>query len=386
MTYTYFVVEIIIFLLFLYSRDKSERIENAGMIVACILWTLIFGLRAYCVGNDTPGYAAFFENRNIPGVGYGTVDFPGDTIESGFIIVSRILHFFSSSATFFFTAIAVTFFSGIYLVYRYGCRSNMIWCFLLSNIIGNTFICAISMMRQTMSISVLLISLFFFFRFYSKNQYELKLKKIYSNIDFILFVFLGAFSMLIHRTSFMIFGALLILALIKNNKTISSIIILVSFFSSFFISDVAGSVMDIALEGIRGLSDENISLLGDRYESTMGQSEGMSIIRALSYCVPLLVTIRYTDEKDVNSFFFKCLIAAFVCQLLFSTSYMMNRLSIVFFILGMSKFIPEAAMKKRGDLYWLYIYVTIYYMWRTFVGYGKWPATDTMLPYYFVWQ
>lgn len=386
MTYIFFIVEIILLLLFIYSRDKDKRVENVCMIIACILWTLIYGLRANCVGNDTLNYAFFYENRNIPGVGYGTVDIPGDQMEIGFIIISRILHCISDSTTFFFTVIAVCFFSCIYFLYRYGCHSNMIWCFLLLNITGNTFICTMSMLRQTMSICVLFIALVFFFNLYSRNQGKLNFKKNYKNINFLLFVGLSFFSILVHRTSLMIFAVIFILSFIKNSKTISTIAIVVAFICAFFYAEVPGLIMDMALGSIDEFSDEKISLLGNRYEHTMSQTEGMSVIRALSYCVPILVTIKYSEEKDVKSIFFKCMITAFVCQLMFSTSYMMNRLSVVFIVLGMCKFVPASAMTKGSKLFYFYILVTIYYLWRAFVAYGKWPITDSTLPYYFFWQ
>lgn len=383
MTYIFFVVEIILLLLFLYSKDKDRICERKCMIVACILWTLIFGLRAYCVGNDTPGYAAFFENRGTPYLGYGTVDCPGSTMEWGFVLVSRILHYISNSATFLFTSIAFCLFGCIYYIYVKGSSSNMVWCFLLLNIVGVTFINLIPMVRQTMSISLLFLSLLFFYRFY---DVQMKILHYFKNIYFWIFIVLLILSIFTHRTSIIIFGILLMLSVLKITRNLSYIIIIGAFVVSTFWGTIISETMDIILGNISGLKDENISLLGTRYEDTISDTHGISLIRKLSFMIPMVVTIRYTEEKELSSFFFKNLIVAFACIFLFSTSYMMNRLSVVFLVLGMCKFVPASAMTKGSKLFYFYILVTIYYLWRAFVAYGKWPITDSTLPYYFFWQ
>ena len=98
----YFVVEVIMLFLVLISYRKSTKVNNTLFAFSCFLWVIVFGLRGYNVGNDTSGYAAFFDGSNTSGLGYGTVDSPGETIEIGFVIFSQIIHFFSSSPTFFF--------------------------------------------------------------------------------------------------------------------------------------------------------------------------------------------------------------------------------------------------------------------------------------------
>ena len=335
------------------------------------------------VGNDSPNYAAYFENRNTPGVGYGTINYPGDSIEWGFIFITRLLHFISDSATFFFLAEAVTLFLCIYHIYRIGSKSNPVWCLLLLNIVGVAFFSLMPMMRQTLSICVLFLALFIFYRYY-ENKDIISRKQHFQVL--VLVASLAILSVFVHRSSMMIFGGLLVIVLWKNTRKLSYVIMLVSFIIAFSFGNIIGNVMDFALISISGVADEKIALLGERYESTMEDSVGMSVIRAISYLVPVLVTIKYSEENEIKSFFFKCMIVAFSCQILFSNSYMMNRLSIVFLVLGMCKFVPEAAMRKRSNLFVFYMVVTLYYLWRAFVAYGKWSDTDSTLPYYFFWE
>ena len=367
----------------MYSKDRGIKVTNKCLAISCILWTLIFGLRGYMVGNDSPNYAAYFENRNTPGVGYGTIDYPGDSIEWGFIAITRLLHFISDSATFFFIAEAVVLFFCIYHIYRIGSKSNSVWCLLLLTITGVTFFSLMPMMRQTLSICVLFLALFIFYRYY-ENKDIISRKKLFQVM--VLSASLAVLSVFVHRSSMMIFGGLFVIMLWKNTRKFSYIIMVASFVFAFFFGSLIGDLMDFALISISGFADEKIALLGDRYADTMANSEGMSLIRAISYLVPVLVTIKYSEENEIQTFFFKCMIVAFSCQLLFSQSYMMNRLSIVFLVLGMCKFVPQAAMKKGSNLYVFYIIVTLYYLWRAFVGYGKWPDTDSTLPYYFFWE
>jgi hypothetical protein len=61
------------FIIALLSRKMSQKNVAQWFAFVCILWALIFGLRGYHVGNDTIGYANFFQNKNIPYVNYGNV-------------------------------------------------------------------------------------------------------------------------------------------------------------------------------------------------------------------------------------------------------------------------------------------------------------------------
>lgn len=384
MTHIYFIANIFILFLFLYSFNRGKSTEKACIILSCVTWALLFGLRAYTVGNDTPNYAAYYENRNTPYIGYGTVDHPGDSIEWGFVAITRLLHTFSHSASFFFLVVAITLFFGIYKIYQKEAKSNATWCFLLLTITGLTFIGLISMMRQTMSISALLLSIYFFYSFQSEREKNWKCWT--KNMNLIFSISCAIISILIHRTSIMLFGGLLLLLLWKNNRKISFIAIISSFVISIFYGNIISNTMDIVLNFIGSISDDKIALLGNRYEDTMHDTAGSSLIRRFSYLIPVLVTIKYTEDKDLNSFCFKCMLVAFIGLFCFSVSYMMNRLVTVYLVLGMCKFVPPLAMKKGSKLHFFYISVTLYYLWRIFVAYENWPVTDSILPYYFFWQ
>ncbi len=384
MTYIYFIANIFVLFLSLYSANRRKSTEKTCMILSCVTWALLFGLRAYTVGNDTPNYAAYYENRNTPYIGYGTVEHPGDSIEWGFIAITRLLYTFSDSASFFFSVVAVTLFFGIYQIYSKESKSNMTWCFLLLTITGLSFIGLISMMRQTMSISIFLLSLYFFYSFHNQRETDWKCWK--KNMNLVFFISCAIFSILIHRTSIILLGGLLLLLLWKNNRKISYIAIISSFIISLFYGNIINYTMEFVLNFIGSVSEDKIALLGNRYEETMHDTGGASLIRRFSYLIPVLVTIKYTEEKDINSFCFKCMLVAFIGLFCFSVSYMMNRLVTVYLVLGMCKFVPPPAMKKGSKLYSFYMSVTLYYLWRIFVGYGNWPVTDSTLPYYFFWQ
>lgn len=146
------------FFLILFSYKKSIGKQNKCLLAICVLWSLVWGLRGYGVGNDTPEYAKYFNGTGIPFWGYGTVDCPGDTIEPGFIIIGKFLSLFSDSPTFFFLSVAILQFSAIYYLYKDRCAS--LWGLLFFFIVGLGYEAAIIATRQSLSLSLVLWSVY----------------------------------------------------------------------------------------------------------------------------------------------------------------------------------------------------------------------------------
>lgn len=257
------------FLLVMLTLKKRRVIENRNLLISCLLWALVAGLRAYSIGNDTLGYTAFFEGTNIKGVGYGTVQFPGDTIEWGFVTLSRFLYYFTENGTFFLLSNGFLVYLSIFLTYKdkmYG-----LWGFLIFMAIGNNFIVLNNAIRQSFSIGILLIGIYFIQKLPRKDKsisWYNYVKQPYGVIGLLCCVFAGT----VHRTSIMLFPLLALVWLIPMTKKLGYVCVSVAFIGSMFFASYIGSFFDAMLTLIGGMSNDNVALLGDRYADTFGET------------------------------------------------------------------------------------------------------------------
>ena len=168
------------------------------------------------------------------------------------------------------------------------------------------------------------------------------------------------------------------------SKRIGYSVVTGSFLVSIFFQSQIGVFFDNVLFFIGGFNNDIVSLLGDRYADTFGETSS-SFIRNLSWTIPCLLTLSFTDKEKIKSFYVKCYIFSVSAFLMFNASYMITRLNLVFLILGFTASLPDA-ISKNIKLRIFYILVTLYYLWRAYIGFEKWPITDSSLPYYFIWE
>ena len=378
----YFLIEIIMFLFVLLMIKSKKSVDNKMLFSCCLIWALVAGLRSYVVGNDTLGYTAFFENTNIGGVGYGTVRFPGDTIEWGFVAFSRILHKISESGTFFLLANGFLVYLSIYLIYK--SKKYGLWGLLLFMAIGNNFIALNTAIRQSVSIGFLLVGVYFISKLPRKDKtisWYRYVRQPYGLIGLLCCIF----AVTIHRTSIMLFPLFALVWFVPMTKKIGYTCIGSAFIISLFFSSYIAAFFDMMLGLIGGLSDDNVALLGDRYADSFGETSS-SLVRNLAWFIPCVVCLGSCDSAKIKSFNMKCYIFSVSVYLLFSASYMITRLNLVFLILGFVVAIPEK-VEHNEKLRMFYIIATVYYLWRAYAGFEKWPVLqDSSLPYYFFWE
>lgn len=369
------------FLVFAFNGTRKE--SNNALLFSCLLWAFIAGFRAYCVGNDTAGYTAFFEGTNYKGIGYGTVDMPGDTIEWGFVALSRFLHSLSSSGTLFLLVNGLIVYIAIFLTYRnlrYG-----LWGLLIFMTIGNNFIALNTAIRQSFSIGFLLIGLYFISRLPSKAKKMSWYRYLKQTPNCIIGIVCCLFAATIHRTSIMLFPLLGLVWFVPMTKKVGYACVGFAFIFSLFFSSYISTFFDSILLFIGGLSDDNVALLGERYEDSFGETSS-SFIRNLAWTVPCLCAVAYANKDKMKSFNMKCYVFSVCAYLLFSASYMVTRLNLVFLILGFAVAVPEQ-VEKNKKVRVFYILVTLYYLWRAYAGFEKWPFyQDSSLPYKFFWE
>lgn len=367
--------------LVLFSNKASSKQCNIFLLLCCSLWSLIFGLRGYNVGNDTPHYAGFFDGTNPAYGGYGTYKAPGETIEWGYIMINRFLSIFSSSATFLFLIHAFFLFSLIYILYKDKKSSimSLIWLFSFGSMLTVMMVA----MRQSFSVCFVLLSYILLAKLQEKNLSKKEmLKDKYFWFAFISFVF----SVTVHRTSIFFFPVLLVLYFVRLNKKIIYALIFMALIVAALYKDLLSNFFDMGMFLIGGVEDDKISLLADRYREDM-ENTGASFFSLIALISPVIVTTYLSKKNDINTLPYKSLIFGLVIFVLFSSSPVVSRIVLVFLILGYSVSVPKAVSKNRL-LFLFYFMVSSYYLWRSIAHFYDDLASknNTYIFYNFFWE
>lgn len=367
------------FFLILFSYKKTISKQNKCLLVVCVLWSLVWGLRGYGVGNDTPEYAKYFNGTGIPFWGYGTVDCPGDTIEAGFILIGKFLSIFSNSPTFLFLSVAILQFSAIYYLYKDRCAS--LWGFLFFFIVGLGYEAAIIATRQSLSLSLVLWAVCLLEK---ADISKLNFSLLRKNRKVLLAVCLFVLALFTHRTSLLIFPVLVLLYFWRPTKKHAYIIISSVFLITLLIPNSVKIVFDAALSQISLISDDNINLLGNRYKGSF--ESDITIIKIILWAIPVFTCLHYTKREKVNTFAFKCYMVSVILNMLLTGTTMIERLSITFTLLGFRVFVPVEVVKNK-KVALIFIVSSLLFLARTYQGFVFWDSrVDSMVPYYFFWE
>ncbi len=378
--YIYFVATIILFIFAILYKNSSVEDINKNLFGACIGWALIFGLRGYGVGNDTPGYAGFFEGRSL---GYGTINNPDESLEWGFLVISRIIGYFTKNGTIIFLLHGFLFWFLIYFIYKD--KRNSLLCLIWMISFGGMITTTMVAFRQSLSICLFLLG----FMFFSKvdNFSFRNLKNSLTNIYLIWGVFFSVLSVTVHRSSVVIFVLIFIFHFLPISKYTSYVILTVALLLSIFYDDTLSDMFDGVLYVFGAAEDDKINIIASRYVEHVTSGHESSLIRRLSLYIPAMVTIYYNSDEERKYIHYKCIIIGVVAYMLFSASSIIGRMIAVYIILGYSHIIPKIADEKK-NLYYFYLMCTIYYLWRFYEGNIQIMnnPNDTLLPYSFFWE
>ena len=375
----YFVVIILMLLFVVLTYNSTINKQNKYLAIILSIWCLLFALRHKTVGNDSSGYAAFFEGHGDTWI-YGTINSPGDNIEWGFVEISRLLNLISSSYTFYFLVISIIFIIPIYFYYKdkkYG-----IWSLLFFIVMSKTFFGLPVMARQTMSIGLVLIALLFLIH----AKIDFTYKNIIHNKKVIFGVALFVFSIFVHRTSLILFPLLLGVFFLRINKLACYVVVIITFLISMFGRDLISSYFDLMLGLVGNVSDDNLSLMQARYEDAFA-SRDFSLVRASTWTLALILSIWSSNKEDISKYNYKCLIVAFVLYMLLGTSSMGLRISVVFQIIGFSVIVPSSITNKK-IIRSLFALLTLAFVINSYSNFESWKneKLDSGLPYYFFWE
>jgi len=383
------------FFLVVYCQSKDNKTQNICLFITLLTWGVIFGLRAFDVGNDSPMYYNFYSGYYVKGL--GTYEIDSESTEIGFTMVANTLHKISGDVTFFFSVVAISAFIYLYPLYRN--KITGLWGLLCFFLMSASFASYIIAMRQSMSIIFILMALFIFSKMDVKNissnavcyngntanRFQIIIANCY-NKYIIIGTLLCIFAISIHRTTVILLPVLLVCYLFRFGKNIAYLTIVFVFIFTVFFSNSIGVFFDYALSLVGAYSDDNVNMLSDRYAADFGKSS-MTLLKVLSWCVPMAVTVRYTSEEKIHSFQFSCLMVGFILYILFGSATMCIRMSMLFQIIGFAMFIPES-VNDNARLKSIYIMFTLLFFYSAYQTYARWIPNpyDSTLPFYFFWE
>lgn len=382
----YIVVDIVMAFFVYVTYKSSVKNKNMVLYISAVLWILVFGLRGYFVGNDTPGYAQYFSGRSmLPIFSYGTLDDPEKTLEEGFLLITRFLGFFSSSPTFLFL-IHATFFFTVWILYLKKVNpQNALWCMLLFFVLGTGQIIVMMVaLRQSLSICFLLLGVYMFLNIQEKRSNYTSKWPIVRLL--VLSISVMLFSISVHRTSILVFPVIILLLYVHIPQKVAYCSIIISAFISIFIPETFGLIFDFVLSNITAISNEKVALLGERYAEGFDDSNVGRWLALASRPAISLIMVYFMDKKQLTSLPYKCLVVATVMSSILVKSTMMERLVIVFQLLGAGAYVPNKVKTNSRAVILIFV-ITLLYLFNSYRIFENWDVrADSTLPYKFVWE
>lgn len=377
----YLIPEVLLFLLTIFSPKLNIKKYKFCLKVICLLWIFIFGFRSVFVGNDTIGYVSFFLNKNS-GFGYGNVNGISD-VEPGFIQITRLIKCFSDSYTVWFLIIAAWLWTVIYCFYTTVSDYKRIAPSLLAIfLMSNAFVTMMVAMRQATAICVFFTGLILII----KNGYiDGKIKFLYSNKLQLIGALLLLLTMFIHKSMILIIPILLLASILKASKKYLTGILLASCLLAFLFSENIGAFFNafFVAFGEIGINFVDSAVMNTYAEDFGGNTQ--KITTYVAWALPAFVAIRLSNEKDSRDIFFKLYILSVCIFLLFSTTFLIERINTTLMLLGFTRFWP---IQAAGNTKWRFVYLGFLFLLliNTFIRYNNWPLSDTCIPYYFFWE
>ena len=373
-------IQILMFIITLLCIHTKKQTKNLIFLMTSLLWGIIFGLRRDNVGNDSTMYSMFYRGYSIEGL--GTYEINSETEEYGFTLVANLLHRISPEVVFFYLAVSVAVYGLIYFVYKN--KSTGYWGYLCFFLMSAAFATLIIAMRQSMSIAFILLGLFLL-KHVKYNGIK-DLHRIIKDKYFLLGICAFLFSISVHRSTIILLPILVLAYFVRYTRKAAFINILVVFVFTVLLSSQIGDLFNLVLSIVGGFSDDNVSLLAERYSGNLGESS-MTLFKIASWCVPLAFTVKYSRENVLRSFEFSCLMIAFTLYIMFGSATMCIRISMLFQIIGFSVFVPEVVNTKPA-VRKMYIVFTLSFFYSAYKTYSNWLVYpyDSTLPFYFFWE
>jgi len=362
------------------SNRINATTTKEKLAIICCLWVIIFGFRGYAIGNDTIDYISFFLSHDVSK--YGSLNGDSD-LEPGFILITKVIYFISTSYTIWFTIIAAWLWYSIYRFYTLVVDyKKMAANLLVVLIIINTFVTLMVAMRQATAICVFLTGLNLLLKeslVYTKWEILLKKKKAIIGCLLILS------TIFIHKSMIVLLPIILLASIINLGKKTLIGCVLTSCILSYFYSDNIGVIFNTFFLqfGDLGVSFINSDVMNIYSEDFGGNTQKTTTY--IAWALPAILNIYLSDTKEVKDIFFNLYIISVCFFMLFSTTFLIERINTVLILLGFTRFLPTAATYNTK---WRAVYIVLIFAMLivAFNRYNNWPITDSCIPYKFFWE
>lgn len=365
------------------SSKLNEKMTRQMLVVICYIWVLIFGLRGYNVGNDTDSYVDFFLNKSSNlGIGYGNVS-EDSKLEPGFLLISRVIHMITSSYTVWFTIIASWLWYSIYRLYFKVTEYKKIAAGLLVVfLIINSFITLMVAMRQATAICVFLSGLCLVIE---NSRNCSKWKDLFSRKKAIVGGLLMLSTVFIHKSMFILLPLIFLASIMNFKKKALISCVIASSVISFLYADNIGILFNTFFIGIGDLGIEFLSSDVMRIYAEDFGGNTQKFTTHIAWVLPAILNIHLSSEKETKNLFFNLYIISVCFFLLFSTTFLIERINTVLILLGFTKFLPTVATQNTK---WRIVYIVLIFLMFivAFNRYNNWPTTDSCIPYQFFWE
>lgn len=364
------------------SSVRLQKKRNVLFLLSSIMMALIWGLRSYYIGVDTPEYVNFIKGVN--GF-FGNITHPREDLELGFLGIMKFVLFFTQNPTLVFCLQTFCLFGVIYKLYKYINPQNATWCLLFYFVLHWNMMSLVSVaFRQAISATILLLGVYIM----EKNLLKIKQSKtkIYKNPNFIFPLLIILFSTTIHKATLVLLPLLLLAYMVRISKKIASLLILSTLVISLFFSDLISTTFDFIMTSFSRSQNDVLNHMS-YYSETM--SDGIntlasSILRSMIY----LTMVYYADKEKIGSVFFNSLVIMACLFNVFSASEQAGRLLFVFSLLCGCMYIPSVAQREWKPRA-IFLVFTLSYMYRAYMAFSTWASLNagySILPYYFFWE
>ena len=373
----YFFGEVIMFFLALLVNYLSLSKNKMFFKIICFFWAFLFGLRAYCVGNDTQEYADFFMGSKSF---YGQID-DNPELEIGFLVFLKVLRQLTTYPTILFSILSTWLFYLVYKIYlKVGRYDSYCYSLLIFFVISNCFMTLMCATRQCLSFCVLLSGLYICINSKSLLDKKKKKKKI------LLGCLIMCSAILFHKSIAFLILILGIAYYMHFSKKIMYIMIVSSFVLSYFFLSYIGDLFNqvFVFAGSTAFNGIDADVM-TRYSDDFG-TFNQNFITLLAWSIPPLLTIYLSDNDYVDNFYFRIMILSVCIFLLFNTTYLIERINTLLILLGFTKYLPYNKYKNINKYKLIYVLFALIMLVKAGIRYDNWPITDSTVPYYFIWE
>lgn len=377
MTSIYFFAETAMFVFAMFASKLSLSKNKLLFKIVCIFWAVLFGLRAYCVGNDTVEYADFFMGHNSF---YGQID-DNPELEVGFLVFLKILRKFTIVPTVLFTILSSWLFFLIYKIYiKVGRQDSYCYSLLIFFVISNCFMTLMCATRQSLAFCVLMSGLYIILN--SSSLMDEKKQKKQKALG----VFIMLSAILFHKSIAFLILIMAVAYYVHFSKKTMYIMIIGSFVVSLSFLNLIGEFFNqvFLLAGSTGFNGIDADVMF-RYSEDFGSFE-QNFITLLAWSVPPILTIYLSDNKYVDNFFFRIMVLSVCVFLLFNTTYLIERINTLLILLGFTMYLPNNKQKSLGKYKVVYAIFALLMLVKAGMRFDNWPKTDSTVPYYFFWE